>query len=262
MLKRIVKFLVSLVYFFLRSLVRRVRRIPPDGRKPGCIILYYHQIQPHERAGFLRELQWIRRWSRPISLDRPEDARGSGRTVALTFDDAFQNVVDNALPALEDQGIPATIFVPSGYLGKRADWLRKPSQMIISAETLKSLPPGLFTVGSHTVSHTPLAHLEPEQARKELADSKADLERILGRPVTLLSFPYERYNREILDLCRDTGYERVFTCESYPALRTPEEYVSGRVATTPRDWAWEFKLKLLGAYEWVPLAMRWRRWLR
>lgn len=260
--KRIVKFLVSLGYFVVRSLYRRLRRIPPDGRRPGCIILYYHQVLPHERDGFSRELQWLRQWSRPIRLDRPEDAGGTGRTAALTFDDGFQNVVDNALPALEEQGIPATVFVPSGYLGKTADWLGKSSEKVMSAETLKSLPPELVTIGSHTVSHSPLARLEPEQARRELADSKAALEEILGRPVTLLSFPYERYNREILELCRDAGYERVFTCESYPALRTPEEYVSGRVATTPTDWAWEFKLKLLGAYEWVPLAMRWRRWLR
>jgi peptidoglycan/xylan/chitin deacetylase (PgdA/CDA1 family) len=34
--------------------------------------------------------------------------------VAVTFDDAFESVIKNALPIMEKYGFHATIFVPSG----------------------------------------------------------------------------------------------------------------------------------------------------
>ena len=45
-----------------------------------------------------------------IELNRPLPSR----TVAITFDDAFASVVQNALPVLERRGLPATIFVVTG----------------------------------------------------------------------------------------------------------------------------------------------------
>jgi peptidoglycan/xylan/chitin deacetylase (PgdA/CDA1 family) len=45
-------------------------------------------------------------------------------------------------------------------------------------------------IGAHTVTHARLSGLPPEDQRTEIAASRADLERLLGRPVTAFSYPF------------------------------------------------------------------------
>ncbi|NQT03164.1 MAG: polysaccharide deacetylase family protein, partial [Planctomycetes bacterium] len=41
---------------------------------------------------------------------------------AVTFDDAFVSVFENAVPVLKKHKLPAAIFVPTGNLGKTPLW--------------------------------------------------------------------------------------------------------------------------------------------
>src|SRR5262245_38055173 len=83
-------------------------------------------------------------------------------SVAITFDDAFGNLVDYALPVLERLALPATIFAVSGYTGRRNDWPSQPGGIplmpLMDWTALRDLPP-LFSVGAHTVNHPDLAKL-------------------------------------------------------------------------------------------------------
>jgi peptidoglycan/xylan/chitin deacetylase (PgdA/CDA1 family) len=44
------------------------------------------------------------------------------RAVCITFDDGYRSVHDLALPVLRRLGLPATVFVSSGYVGGRTMW--------------------------------------------------------------------------------------------------------------------------------------------
>ena len=81
----------------------------------------------------------------------------------------------------------------------------------------------------------------------------------MSREIRLFSFPYGAENDRLVDLCREAGYERVFTILPRLALLDPQEYVTGRVVVDPTDWPLEFRLKLLGAYRWLPRAFAWKR---
>lgn len=48
----------------------------------------------------------------------------------------------------------------------------------------------LASVGCHTLSHPNLARLASADLKRELTDSRARLERALGRPVPMLAYPY------------------------------------------------------------------------
>jgi peptidoglycan/xylan/chitin deacetylase (PgdA/CDA1 family) len=186
------------------------------------------------------------------------------RYAAVTFDDGFQSVIENALPELEKRGIPSTLFIVTEALGQFPPWLKESGvsaakQKVMSVEQLQGLSSKLVTVGSHTLTHPRLPAIGEEHARQEISESRAKLQKILNREVKLFSFPHGAFNARLIDWCRDAGYERVFTILPTFAFADPHEFVTGRVSVEPTDWPMEFRLKLLGAYRWMPMALSIKR---
>ena len=97
--------------------------------------------------------------------------------------------------------------------------------------------------------------------RIELVGSRNDLERALRRQVDLLAFPYGDHDKRIVELCKEAGYTRVFHIEPGVTLVGPDEYVVPRVSVSASDSVFEFRLKLLGAYSWMPWASAVKRWI-
>jgi peptidoglycan/xylan/chitin deacetylase (PgdA/CDA1 family) len=113
--------------------------------------------------------------------------------VAITFDDGFANFVEYAAPVLEGLGLPATVFVVSGYCGKRNNWPTQPSGFpelpLMSWSTLRDLPPGI-SLGAHTVTHPDLRELGGQQVADEIRNSRVDIEQNTGRAVATFAYPY------------------------------------------------------------------------
>jgi peptidoglycan/xylan/chitin deacetylase (PgdA/CDA1 family) len=117
-------------------------------------------------------------------------------------------------------------------------------------------------IGSHSVSHPNFRLLDDEQARRELAESKADLEKITGRQVRSFSFPHGAYTARCLTLARQCGYAQVYTIAPGLTKAPRDEFIVGRVCADPSDWPIEFRLKALGAYLWMVWASAFKRGLR
>lgn len=72
-----------------------------------------------------RQLDWIGSRYRFISLDELGSRLESGEpfhgpVAAVTFDDGYSDVYDNAFPLLKQKGIPAAVFVVTGLMGTSA----------------------------------------------------------------------------------------------------------------------------------------------
>jgi len=100
---------------------------------------------------------------------------------------------------------------------------------------MKEMSSAGFEVVSHTATHANLAALSPEDARRELADSRGLLEKNLQRPAQFFVYPYgepfvngsEEARQMILGLLRETGYVGALTTSSGPP------YVSLQNAAAP-----------------------------
>lgn len=201
---------------------------------------------------------------RPVSLSGNISTLPNERNIAVTFDDAYQSVLQNALPILRAKNIPATIFVPTGYLGKAPGWIKNPdhqyaTELVATENQLKALPSHLITIGSHTVSHVNLNYENESTIKREILDSKNALERLTDRKVTLFAAPYAIINEKFAELFKEAGYQRLFlNIPTYPATRT-DLYIMGRTSVEPTDWSIEYRLKLLGAYQWLPIAISLKR---
>ena len=262
--KRLANLFISLGFFAVVWLRDLALRLGGTNNRGTCVVLYYHGVEHEHRAQFARQMDILARSVQPARADRTMPLAAGVHHVAVTFDDGYQNVIENALPELEKRRIPSTLFIVTKALGKRPPWLPDSSssanvEKAMSADQLRSLPSDLVTVGSHTVTHPDLPCLNEEDARREISESRATLERILNKEIKLFSFPYGAFNTKLVEWCREAGYERVFNILPTLALSDPREFVSGRVSVEPTDWSLEFRLKLLGAYRWLPVAFALKR---
>lgn len=271
-MKRWIVFIVSCCVFVLDRI--RTLCLVVMGRRPRgtCVVLMYHGVSSDQRSRFARQMDLALAMARPLAADSRAPLETGRKHFAVTFDDGLSNVVENALPELEARGIPATMFVATGGLGEPPTWTSyetgkswarsgRSGDTMLTREQVRELS-GRVLIGSHTVEHPRLSDIDAERARFELETSRQELREITRDDVTLLSFPYGAFSNEVLTICKEAGYERVFSNLPVCAFAEPGEFLSGRVAADPTDSMFEFRMKVSGAYRWLPTAFAVKRWIK
>ena len=132
------------------------------------------------------------------------------KTVVLTFDDGYRSFREYAYPVLKELRFTATLFVYTDYVGA--------GRNALNWDELKALAAEGFDVQAHSKSHSDLRRgdheTEAHYARRmqaELTEPPRVLARSLGRPVTLLAYPYGRVDDAVLAKVKDLGYHAAFT---------------------------------------------------
>ncbi len=222
------------------------------------MVLYYHSVTPGEVSKFVQQLAELQRAAKPIRLPVQQPLEPGKNYFSITFDDGFVSVLENAVPELISRGIPVTLFVPAGYLGRVPQWDHSihvaSDEVVVTAEQLLALPEHLVAIGSHTMTHANMVMADPDTAKWELRESRRQLENALGREIKLFAFPYGKYTYAAARLGYEAGYQHVFTSEPKLTRLRAEDWLVGRISVTPHDWPLEFWLKIRGAYGWLALV--------
>lgn len=257
-LSRIVKLGISLGVYAVSAVDRFLNRVIGRAARSSCVVVYYHSVDAAQRARFAKQMDQLLSYAKPIAANEATTLQPGTHHVAVTFDDGFKNFYECALPELVKRGIPATMFVITDVIGKTfgPDGY---AEEVMSLEQIRALPESLVTIGSHTLTHPLLPSINLDQAKREIALSRAKLEEQLHRRIVLFSFPYGGFNQKLVEICREAGYQRVFSTLPHFAFKEPHEFVTGRVPVDPTDWPLEFRLKLAGAYRWSPWAFELKR---
>ena len=263
---RRVKLVGSLIWHIgavVRTNVRRLQGKPIPG---SLVVLCYHAVPQNQRERFGRQMDLLRQYAKPTRADVETPLLAGERYAAVTFDDGYQSTVENALPELKARNIPCTLFVVSHLPGHSPWWSGTEGydreDKFVTAEQLVGLPSELVTIGSHTMTHPHLSALSEEMAKRELFESRQLLQQTLRREIRLFAFPHGAFNDVLVTWCREAGYQRVFSGEPTMTFSNLPEYVTGRVIADPTDWDLEFRLKVLGAYQWLPVAYGIKRKVR
>jgi len=84
----------------------------------------------------------------------------------------------------------------------------------------------LVTIGCHGYYHTDLARLSPAEAAAEMQQCQSWLQRVTGRSIKALAFPYGSYTREIVSVAKRSDFSQLLALGFYfdedaadPALR-------------------------------------------
>lgn len=249
---------ISLVVFLFSETQKKLSRALGKTPKGNCVVVYYHSVPASERQLFAGQLDTMLRWTRPVRSGEDADPASGRDRVVITFDDGFEDFLTQALPELEKRKIPATVFVIADGMNREFG-SETYAEKLLSLEQMRGLPAGLVTIGSHTLTHPLLTELEESEAWREIKNSRTKLEELLDRTVGEFSFPFGGFNQKLVELCRQAGYERIYTTLPAFAFEKKNQFVVGRVRVDPSDWALEFRLKLAGAYRWMPMAIALKR---
>lgn len=209
----------------IRDLVRTAR-----GRHP-VRVFNFHRVTDLCRDGmtvspatFAEQVAYIRRRHNVVPLEQAIDALRSGKRLrrplaVIGFDDAYRSVFTHGAPILRAHGIAATCFVSTGLAGTDrrfehdADLPIRDMCDVMSWEELQALTDEGWSLGGHTVNHVRLSACSPDEVRRELADSKAELARRFGVRDVTLAYPFGAttdISEEARDTARQLGYVACF----------------------------------------------------
>ena len=144
--------------------------------------------------------------------DGVRDADGGGRDLgAITFDDGLADTMRTAVALLAERGARATLYVPTGLLGKPHPDLASGERILDRAGVAEIAGAGV-EIGAHTVDHVDLQTLAYPDALDQLRRNRAELEDITGRAVRSLAYPYGSFGPEAMRAAEEAGFDSAWGC--------------------------------------------------
>jgi peptidoglycan/xylan/chitin deacetylase (PgdA/CDA1 family) len=171
----------------------------------------------------------------------------------LTFDDARESIIENAVPCLLELGFPASIFVPTGWPGPIDTFSRGDKKnRTLDWDQLSSLPKNGIDIHSHSVNHVDLTALDLKQLEYELRHSLETLRFRFGDRDYYLAYPFARKNQNVLDMARTVQYKGAFGFGAVLSnWRQTNPYQLKREAVLSTTTIEEFKRKIDTSYDLI-----------
>jgi peptidoglycan/xylan/chitin deacetylase (PgdA/CDA1 family) len=128
-----------------------------------------------------------------------EHVASTGDGIALTFDDAFANFADVVWPLVLARGLPATLFVPTGFVdGTRPSPLSTGQRLRpCSWSTLATMAGQGLSLGSHSVTHRDLRTVNDDELDAEVAQARARITEQTGQVPRAFCYPQAKWDARV-----------------------------------------------------------------
>ena len=204
----------ALLFFFLLA--------TPAFAADDVAILAYHQVVPVADKGWAATVDDFRDhmllletmdYSVVSMADAYDYLTGKKESlprnpVVLTVDDGWADSHSTIFPILKEFNYPWSLYIYPRIISHGENYLKWP-------QVLEMARAGIDIQG-HTWSHAHLNHtprnakLTPAEydafLKKELADSKNEIEKKVGKPVRFLAYPYGEYDDAVVAATEKHGY--------------------------------------------------------
>ena len=158
-------------------------------------------------------------------------------SIAVTADDGYASQHTHLRPLLRELGIPWTVFVLAGMLGKRNDWDHpwvSPRERHLTPDEVRQLSGEGVTIGSHGMTHVNLVALPDAALEDELVRSREILRNLSGQSVDGVSYPWGLANERVARAARSAGYRLGFGADVGPSTGGSAEGAGASTFLIPR----------------------------
>ncbi|MFH1478942.1 MAG: polysaccharide deacetylase family protein [Candidatus Omnitrophota bacterium] len=228
------------------------------GREQYAVpIIMYHNIDQNSASSrlsvspenFERQMSFLKRNDyNVVELSKISDLIRNNevpyKTIAITFDDGYENNYKYAFPILKKYGLPATIFIAPGVIGKEGymTW----EQVIEMSDS------DVVSIGSHSMNHAYLPHIQKYYLDLEIKGSKDLIERYIKKKVYSFSYPVGGFNDYVRNLVVRAGYK--IAVATNPGKKYPKHDIFAmkrlRISNTS-DNLFVFWIETSGFYTWI-----------
>lgn len=191
----------------------------------GIPVLLYHDITGFDQdeytippSSFAAQMEWLyANGYNTLFLNDMDEALRSGdrRTVIITFDDGNTSFMDYAFPLLKQYGFKATMNI----IGQAVDLhlLLDDEKPVVSWDECRYLmQTGLVDLGCHSFAlHTPggVRAVPYDALEKDLILFQEKFKKELGRPCSIIAWPYGIYDGTCAAIAKKTGFTYMLTSD-------------------------------------------------
>lgn len=232
-------------------------------------VLMYHRVVGNsgleldiDEAVFERQIYWLKENYDVVSLDALTDGGlpnlGNGESsgkpkVVLTFDDAYLDFYQFVWPLLKKWRLPATLYVPTGYLENPSDVPLSDKNSVGESflpitwgmlEELHNCP--LITIGAHSHTHREFPSLSAGEIQNEVGTSDGLFQEKLGYRPQHFAFPRGAWDEESQHALGDRYQSHALVSGGVLDLRSFDLLKLPRVPVLRSDGFFWFKQRVLG----------------
>lgn len=166
-------------------------------------ILIYHSIDEYYGQGskelyvtpanFEKQMIYLRDHGYTLlTFDRWQDIDKVSKPIFITFDDGYKNNL-NAFATF--QKLKNESFKPAGTFFVISDFIGR-SNRLTKSDLKMMADSGVSSIQSHTATHPDLTKISNYEY--ELKESKEKIQKITGKPVIALAYPYGEFNDKVV----------------------------------------------------------------
>jgi peptidoglycan/xylan/chitin deacetylase (PgdA/CDA1 family) len=237
-------------------------------RDAGSILCYHNVVRGDDGVGdpglhvsrerFEKQMRWVAAHYSVVSVGEFVDKLAAGTSLrsvaAITFDDGYAGVFDHAVPILRALGLPATIFLVAGAVGRSAGFWWDQAEIVESAtpgrrttwltelrgdedailrraapSATRNMPASHgpadwhtirtslgcgIDIGVHSATHRSLPTLTDAELDYEVVASRAIVQRATGIVPECFAYPYGLWDSRVRARVRSAGYRAGLTLDS------------------------------------------------
>jgi peptidoglycan/xylan/chitin deacetylase (PgdA/CDA1 family) len=189
-----------------------------EAMPTNAVILLYHHVSTQTPAStsispskFKEHMAYLKENHVVVSLQEVVDALTNktplpDKAVAITFDDGYANILENAHPVLTELGFPYTIFINPGEIGvgsKQLTW-----------EQVESMHNEGVSFANHTMDHLHMLNDMQSMGQKawlenvwqNVEEAQKQLDSRLATGTQYLAYPFGEYNQTLEQQLKTHGY--------------------------------------------------------
>ncbi|MBI4430106.1 MAG: polysaccharide deacetylase family protein [Candidatus Omnitrophica bacterium] len=274
----------------LSSVIFEAGKLSGNGRPKGLRILTYHRVDDIKGdrlsvspAEFEKQMAWLKDHGYAgvsVKEGLTSFENDGFMPISITFDDGYLDNYANAFPVLRRYGFSATVYVITGLVSGSSSVIPAPDRDIrgqapagiqgngpplprrrhadyhafLSWSEISEMHRAGIEIGSHTVTHPRLPSVDFSSAKKEIEQSKQDIEEKLNVTCKSFCYPGGMWNKQLADAVRGAGYGNAATVMPGENCEGVDPFLLKRTEVSGEDSLFEFEKKVSGAYDFLHRA--------